>query len=454
MSKNNSYYEVNFDGIVGPTHNYSGLSYGNLASMAHKKKSSNPKAAALQGLKKMKLLHDLGVRQAVLPPHERPHLPTLRTLGFDGDDRQVVAACSREAPELLYQLSSAAAMWAANIATMTPSCDSIDGLVHLTPANMMTKLHRAIEPPFTDELLQRLFSAPESFCCHHPLLATAAFADEGAANHMRLARDHSSPGVHLFVYGSKSFAVNNMLPKVYPARHTLEASQAVARRHRLPDERTLFIQQSPYAIDSGVFHNDLIAVGNGPFLLCHEDAFVDGEIVLAELRDKLLRYSNTELSLWKIPSSRLSIDEAVKSYLFNSQIVTLPDGNMAFIGAREAFDNPKSRSIIDDLIADNSSPITAAFSVELHESMHNGGGPACLRLRLVLSEKEILASHGAVYFDDSLYHQLTGWVERYYRDRLAPEDLKDPALLIESQLALDVLTAILELGSLYSFQKR
>ena len=26
-------YEVNFDGLVGPTHNYAGLSYGNVASL-------------------------------------------------------------------------------------------------------------------------------------------------------------------------------------------------------------------------------------------------------------------------------------------------------------------------------------------------------------------------------------------------------------------------------------
>ncbi len=52
--------EINFDGIVGPSHNYAGLSLGNLASARNAGAVSRPRDAALQGLAK-----DLGVSQQV-----------------------------------------------------------------------------------------------------------------------------------------------------------------------------------------------------------------------------------------------------------------------------------------------------------------------------------------------------------------------------------------------------
>lgn len=45
-------YELNMDGLVGPTHNYAGLAPGNIASLNYASVASNPQAAALQGLKK------------------------------------------------------------------------------------------------------------------------------------------------------------------------------------------------------------------------------------------------------------------------------------------------------------------------------------------------------------------------------------------------------------------
>ena len=60
------YFEANFDGLVGPTHNYAGLSVGNVASLNNAKNTSNPKQAAKQGLAKMKALADLGMVQGVL----------------------------------------------------------------------------------------------------------------------------------------------------------------------------------------------------------------------------------------------------------------------------------------------------------------------------------------------------------------------------------------------------
>src|SRR5450432_3419042 len=105
--------ECNFDGIPGPTHNYSGLATGNVASEHNAGLVANPREAALQGLSKMRALAARGFPQAVLPPHEQPFLPALRALGFTGNDAAILCHAAREAPALLAACSSAAAMWVA-----------------------------------------------------------------------------------------------------------------------------------------------------------------------------------------------------------------------------------------------------------------------------------------------------------------------------------------------------
>src|SRR5688500_13214854 len=112
-------YEVNFDGLVGLTHNYGGLAVGNIAAAENALTDSNPREAALQGLAKMKYLADLGVRQGVLPPQERPTLGILRKLGFRGDDISVIGKAARAAPGLLRACCSASSMWVANAATVS-----------------------------------------------------------------------------------------------------------------------------------------------------------------------------------------------------------------------------------------------------------------------------------------------------------------------------------------------
>lgn len=267
-------FEVNFDGLVGPTHNYSGLAVGNVASMSHVGLVSNPKEGALQGLLKMKSLMDAGYVQGVLPPQQRPDVGALRDLGFSGSNSEVLARAAKEAPQLLRAVCSASSMWTANAGTITPSVDAPDSRVHFTPANLQSSFHRYLEPQTTGRVLQAIFRDEQCFA-HHPVLpATPAFSDEGAANHTRLCGEYGEPGVHLFVYGRQAFGdvrSGEQEPKRYPARQTLEASQAVARQHGLTEAQTVFAQQHPDAIDAGVFHNDVIAVGNGPVLLYHEN---------------------------------------------------------------------------------------------------------------------------------------------------------------------------------------
>ncbi|MDR5865312.1 N-succinylarginine dihydrolase [Halomonas koreensis] len=440
--------EVNFDGLVGPTHNYSGLAHGNVASMTHEGLVANPREAALQGLEKMKSLMDAGYAQGVLPPQQRPDLGALRALGFAGDDARVLARAAEEAPQLLRAVCSASSMWTANAGTVTPSVDAPDGRVHFTPANLQSSFHRYLEPSTTGRVLASIFRDERRFA-HHPVLpATPAFSDEGAANHTRLCGDHGEPGVHLFVYGRQAFGGDGVEPGRFPARQTLEASQAVARQHGLEEAQTVFAQQHPEAIDAGVFHNDVISVGNGPVLLYHEYAFRDEQATLDALREKM----TTPLIPVRVPAEAVSLDDAVASYLFNSQLLSNPDGTMTLVVPGECQEREAVwRCLQDHLLAGNN-PIAEVVVKDVKQSMRNGGGPACLRLRVALSEAERAAVSGRVLLDDALHGELVAWVERHYRDRLAPADLADPALAHETLAALDELTRLLKLGSVYPFQ--
>lgn len=443
--------EINFDGIVGPTHSYAGLSFGNLASQKHGNLASNPRQAALQGLEKMKMLVDLGARQAVLPPHERPDVAALRRLGFTGGDAQVLEAAQREAPALLAACGSASAMWAANAATVSPSSDSADGRVHLTPANLITQFHRSLEAPTTAAMLRAIFADESAFAHHAPLPAAPHFADEGAANHTRLGARHGDRGLELFVHGRSASEASGSAPTRFPARQTREACEAVARLHQLAPGDVRFIQQNPAAIDAGAFHNDVVAVGNLNVMLHHEQAFADGAAVARELREWFEKNNAGRLHLIEVMENQVPLADAVSSYLFNSQIICEPNGRMSLIAPTETQENPKSLHFLKSLLS-RKTPIDRIHFVDVRQSMNNGGGPACLRLRVVLTSEEISKTNPRVFLDEPLYQTLRQWVEKNYRERLLPGDLADPKLLEESRRALDELTKILGLGGIYPFQ--
>ncbi|WP_422474225.1 N-succinylarginine dihydrolase [Endozoicomonas sp. ALB032] len=373
----NKTVEANFDGLVGPTHNYAGLSLGNIASTHHQSAPSNPKQAALQGLAKMKALHDMGLVQGVLAPQERPDVYTLRKLGFSGSDEQVLAEASRQVPKILAACSSASTMWTANAASVSPSADTTSGTVHFTPANLCSKFHRSIEHEITGRILKAVFSSEEHFTHHPALVSSSHFGDEGAANHTRFCQNYGDEGVELFVYGRYSFDDARPAPTKFPARQTLEASQAVARIHQL---------------------------------------------------------------------------KAVKSYLFNSQLLSTSDRDMTIVVPSDCQSDRQVATYLEGLVASDN-PINNIKVFDLRQSMNNGGGPACLRLRVVLTSEELAATNQACLINDTLYVTLCHWVEKHYRDRLTEADLADPELLIESRTALDELTGLLKLGSIYQFQQ-
>lgn len=453
MSGNKGAVEANFDGLVGPTHNYAGLAMGNVASAKNAEQPSDPRGAVLQGLAKMKALAALGMAQGVLPPQERPHIPTLKRLGFSGKDADVLRKAHSDAPGLLAAMSSASSMWTANAATVSPSADCADGRVHFTPANLATHLHRAIEPETTARALRAIFAEEKRFVHHQALPATPQMGDEGAANHTRLCSDYGVQGLELFVYGAAG--EDQPRPQKYPARQTLAASEAVARLHQLDPSRCHFAQQRPEVIDQGVFHNDVIAVGNREVLLYHEQAFTDKKAMQEWVRRSLRGSSASarEPVFLEIKDDEVPVEDAVQSYLFNSQLICLPDGSMWIVAAHECEERPRVWAAIQRLIEDPANPIAGVKVFDLRQSMRNGGGPACLRLRVVLDEAERAAVNPKAWMNDTLYARLTAWASKYYRDRLVLADLADPTLLDQSRGALDELTQILGLGSLYDFQR-
>ncbi|WP_413730401.1 N-succinylarginine dihydrolase [Sodalis sp. RH22] len=441
--------EANFDGLVGPTHHYAGLSFGNEASTRHRREDANPRLAARQGLAKMKALSDAGFMQGVLPPHERPHLAYLRRLGFTGSDAQILAQVARDHRQLLSILSSASAMWVANAATVSPSADSADGRVHFTPANLHNKFHRAIEAETTGAILRAVFRDARFFRHHEALPQSALFGDEGAANHNRLGR-YDSPGVQMFVYGKSGLEAGSE-PGRYPARQTREASEAVARLHLLAPERCLMVQQDPAVIDQGVFHNDVISVSNEQVLFYHQQAFAGGEGVRERL-SRALAQLGQELTALEVPARRVSVADAVATYLFNSQLLSRRDGKMTIVVPQECREHDGVWAYLSELAAEGRA-IDRVSVVDLRESMRNGGGPACLRLRVILTPQEQGAVNPATLMTPALFDRLNLWVDRHYRDRLNQDDLADPSLLNEVRTALDELTQLLDLGAIYPFQQ-
>ena len=414
--------EVNFDGLVSPSHNYAGLAVGNLASARSEGTVSRPRVAALQGLEKMLVLSRRGIPQAFLPPHLRPSLPALRRLGFHGDDADILRSAFHEAPDWFAACSSASSMWAANAATVAPSRDTADHKVHFTPANLVTHFHRAIETAETAALFRSIFSSDAHFVHHLPLPATPALADEGAANHTRLSTGVDGPGLHVFVYGADPDR-SRTNPHRFPARQTLEASQAVARLHRLPANRTLFVRQNPDAIDAGVFHNDVIATGHHNVFLCHERAFSRQNEAIAEIRSRL----DGDFCFIPVPDAAVPLRQAVESYLFNSQIVSLPGGGMLLLCPTECRDSPGVNRFIRDRILAGDNPIREVHFQDLRQSMQNGGGPACLRLRVLLTPAELETLPTRLFFTPETHAFLHDWITRHYPDALTLRDLADPA---------------------------
>lgn len=405
---NNNMTEVNFDCLAGPTHNFAGLSFGNLASMNNEKNYSSPKKAAVQGLEKMYFLYKKGFKQGILPPHKRPFMPILEQMGFIGSEQEIIKQALDNQEILVKNISSSSAMWAANSATISPSIDCSDNLCHISVANLHNKFHRSIEASQTYEVLKQIFSA-KNFAVHQALTAHDIFSDEGAANHNRLCPNHDYQALEIFVYG-KTTSLDTQKTLRYPARQSLLASQSIALRHKLHNNYVLFLEQNSLAIDEGAFHNDVVCVMNEQVILCHEQAFADNISLITQRYEKLYKQ---EPIIIQISATDLSLQDCVSSYLFNSQLLSKPDGKMMLFAPMQTLHNPASAKVIKNILDDNN-PIDEVYYFDVSESMSNGGGPACLRLRLLLNNNELNNILPSVLFTEQSYEKLRLFIESYY----------------------------------------
>lgn len=409
--------EINFDGLIGPSHNYAGLSLGNLAATGNAGQPSHPRAAALQGIAKMRANIALGLTQGILLPHARPDHHWLASLSTSYAAAPLV---------LKAQALSASAMWAANAATVSPAPDTADGKCHLSVANLLTMPHRSHEWPETLAQLRVAFAHP-GFAVHGPV--PPPFGDEGAANHMRMAATHDAPGIEIFVYGERGGP--------FPARQSRVASEAIARAHRLDPARTIFAEQNPAAIAAGAFHNDVVAVANGPVLFAHEQAFADRDGFYAALLAAM-----PTAQIIEVPAGAVSLEDAVTSYLFNAQLVTLPDATMALIVPEEARANTRVWSWLQTMLAGNGS-IRRIEVVNVRESMSNGGGPACLRLRVVADPATV---DPRFLVDDAKLDRLAAIVTAHWPESIEPRDIGNAALIADIERARAALLDALDLS--------
>lgn len=411
--------EINFDGLIGPSHNYAGLSPGNLASAGNAGTASYPRAAALEGIDKMRANLRLGLVQGIFLPQWRPDGRWLNALGTNIGEAE---------PHIRAAAMSASSMWAANAATVSPGPDTADGRTHLTIANLVTMPHRSHEWQQTLAQLHIAFSDKDAFAIHPPI--PAPYGDEGAANHMRLCDSHADRGVEIFVYGQSGGP--------YPARQHVEASKAIARLHGLDPARTLFVAQSEEAIAAGAFHNDVVAVANETVLFTHEQAFADKERFYDQLRAML-----PAIQIIEVPAAAVSLADAIQSYLFNAQLVTLPDGGMALVLPAEAKGVASVWSWLEKLVAGNG-PIRELITVNVRQSMANGGGPACLRLRVVADPANV---DPRFLVNEARLDEIASIVERYWPERIMPADLADTRLIAQIEQSWLMLVDHLQLSS-------
>jgi succinylarginine dihydrolase len=435
--------EVIFVGLPGPTHNYGGLSTDNVASSLNRGNVSNPRQAALQALDLVRLMRRLGIETGILPPQLRPHLPTLRQ-HFSGSPEAVIAQAAREKPALLEKMCSSSAMWTANAATISPAIDNADHRLHLTVANLQTNLHRRIEAGDTYRVLSAIFAQVPGAVVHPPLPAAEGYRDEGAANHMRLLPRHDGKGLHVFVYGTDGSPDDPLT-----ARQTLSAFQAIKKQHGIADNAALFIKQNPAVIREGVFHNDVIAVSNESVLLAHEAAYANGRTDIERIAASYEALHGAKLTAIMITGEDLAVDEAVHTYFFNSQIVTKPDGRMAIIAPSEveSLYAGKAARLLKQICKDASNPIDEIHIADLRQSMNNGGGPACLRLRVPMTGERVEAIRRSVNVmaGDALLDNLQNIIEAHYPQEVQPSDIADPALYFRCERVLGELGALMKL---------
>lgn len=431
--------EINIDGMIGPTHHFGGLGVGNIASLASRNQVSNPREAAMEGLAKMELVAEMGIPQFYLPPPERPNWRWLESLGFSGDRRDVLRRCFDEAPILLSAAYSSAFMWTANAATVAPSCDTTDSRLHVVPANLCSNLHRGQEATERRDQLRDMFCHLNDAQMHEPLPSLTALRDEGAANHMRLCSRDGQKAIHVFVYGPS----NELHSTRFIARQSELAARRVAGLLQLRDEECVFVQQSTRAIDAGVFHNDVIAMSNGNMMIYHEHAFENSDQVVETIQHRFNAKTSEAFAGIRVSESELSLEEAVRTYLFNSQLLSVDSRAMEMISPSLCSESPAVVALIERWLQDKNNPIDRVRYLSLDQSMKNGGGPACLRLRTMLTTEQVSLLGDRFRVTETRMARLRSEVIQRYPTTLSLSDLARFDFALQAIATAKVLAALI-----------
>lgn len=427
--------EFNIDGLIGPTHHFGGLGIGNIASESNQSRVSYPRRAALEGLSKMRLLYEMGIPQFFLPPPRRPHSDWFKKVGFDFNTPEDRVCCFEFFPAVFSSAFSSSFMWMANAASVSVGVDCLDGMNRFIVANLAASLHREQECNERYEQLSDMFSHTRSTEVVRGLPAVTPLRDEGAANVMRLWNTQNDQGIYVFVYGeaerdtigANDSASPSPRSSIHPSRQSRLASRLVSHSLRIRDSKSLFVQQHPKAIDAGVFHNDVIATSHENFLLVHSLAFQNQSFELERIRASFHQQCGTSLRVLEIEESELTLEEAVRTYLFNSQIVTRPNGDWLMLCPVECQHSESVQKVLRR-IQKVESRIRDIEFVSLRESMANGGGPACLRLRAYLTEREITELPPRFRIDDQSLAFLERFISTEYPESVRLGDFLDSEL--------------------------
>ena len=182
----------------------------------------------------------------------------------------------------------------------------------------------------------------------------------------------------------------------------------------------MLVEQSRAAVDAGAFHNDVVAVSNLELMLAHPDAFTDFANVQAAVCGGLPGAK-------VVAVEGLPLADAIASYLFNSQLISLPEGGMAMVLPAEVRDNHTASRALDAALG-QAGDVRKTVFVDVRESMRNGGGPACLRLRVPVSAADQAAIHPGYILDEARLDRLARLIETHWPVAVAPADLSNPAL--------------------------
>jgi succinylarginine dihydrolase len=138
------------------------------------------------------------------------------------------------------------------------------------------------------------------------------------------------------------------------------------------------------------------------------------------------------------------IGDAIRSYLFNSQLVTPPDGAMTLVAPTECRETPSVAAWIERHLASNGAIRRVNF-VDVRQSMANGGGPACLRLRVACDPAEV---DTRFLVDEAKLDRLAGLVAARWPEEIVSSEIQSAALIADIERARLSLLDLLGLSEL------